>query len=145
MKVLVAYDRTEGAEAALRAASALAGASGELLLVHAVPLGDLGDVFEHHNLDNARIKLQDERRDMAQRAAELPFGTGQSLVEVLERDEAIASGLVRLARAHGAALIAIGTRRAGTLSGAVGSITEALVRLSPIPVLVVPPTEVSRE
>ena len=61
-----------------------------------------------------------------------------SAVADLARGEDIGPGLLRVAAEADAGLIALGTRRAGTMRGMIlGSVADAVMRVARIPVLVV--------
>jgi nucleotide-binding universal stress UspA family protein len=132
--LVVGYDGSDYAKAALAAAAEMAQLRGEKLVVaFAYQLnkvtGEVGDY--HHALEDlARSRLED--------AAALVAGTGVE-IEAVIMEEAPAKALVDLADTKDARMIVVGTRGENPLHGAlVGSTPHKLVHLSTRPVLVVP-------
>ncbi|MGE3962048.1 MAG: universal stress protein [Dehalococcoidia bacterium] len=138
MKIVVAYDGTDGAKQAAQASIPVARASSAtLVLLHVLnPRADLADIHGSH---------QEALREAIRRAEEAAreFIAGQYdqvevRVETVQRNEDIAETIGRFATAEGADLVVTATRRAGGLSGFfLGSVTQQLIRQSPCPVMVV--------
>lgn len=141
MRFLVAYDDTEGARSALAALVPLArAASAEIVVLHVLnPL-----------IDAAGVKAPTTREAMVRVTAEARAAIEARLAELgLQADVRVETGargeddwehIVHVAQDLGVDLIAIGSRRAGGLSGAVlGSVVRSVVQHSPCPVLVVRP------
>lgn len=141
MRILVAYDGTDGAMAALGAAANLAKASGaDLVVLHVLnPLIDASDVVAptmHEAI--AKVAAQ-SRAALEARMAALGL-EADVRVEQLTHGEDDWEHIVHVAQDIAADLIAMGSRRAGGLSGAIlGSVVSAVVQHSPCPVLVVRP------
>ncbi|HET6690256.1 MAG TPA: universal stress protein [Miltoncostaeaceae bacterium] len=141
--MLVAYDGTEGAEAALDAAARFAAAPGARLTVLRVlnPRTDAHQVVADTTQEAlaqveaaARSRI-DDRLAALDRAAEVRE-------EIQRRGEDSAACIARVAREEAVDVVAIGSRRAGGLFGALlGSVTSAVISHSPCPVLVVRPDQ----
>lgn len=141
MRFLVAYDGTEGAEAALTEVAALARASGGDLLVLQVlhPLIDAADVPARTGPEAVEKLMVERKAAIEARLAALEV-TGEARVVALERAEDVSERITRAAGEPDIALVGIGSRRAGGLMGALlGSVTRSVVQRSPRPVLVVRP------
>jgi nucleotide-binding universal stress UspA family protein len=142
MRIIVAFDRTEGSQAALLAAAEVARAcSGTLLVVHALnPLTDAVDVYASSNHEALEIKIHEERKALHDAVLSLSDVSSEVWVEEQERGEDVAGALLRVAKGHDANLIAIASRRAASLRGALlGSVASAVVQHSDRPVLLVRP------
>ncbi len=140
MKVLVAFDGSEGAEAALGvAAQFVQDAGGQVLLLHAVnPSADAADVFAASQHEALEIVVNREREALTTRAAALSPLQADARVEVLERGEDAWRGILRVAEEWSADVIAIASKRAAGVRGTlVGSVTTGVLQHSDIPVLVV--------
>lgn len=134
MRFLVAWDGSDGAQAALRQAQALAGPGGQLDLVQILnPLTDAADVRAPSRREAMAIVSERARAEMARHAAP---GAGQSVI-VLKHGEEVAERLIREAERLGADIIVIASRRAAGLRGVLGSITQQVLQDSKTPVLVV--------
>jgi len=132
--LVVGYDGSDYAKAALAVAAELAQLRGEkLVIAFGYQLnkvtGEIGDY--HHALEElARSRLEE--------AAALVAGTGVE-TEAVIMEEAPAKALLDLAESKDARMIVVGTRGENPLHGAlVGSTPHKLVHLSTRPVLVVP-------
>ncbi len=141
MRLLVAFDGSEGSRAALREATALAREMGaEVVLLRVLnPLTDAADVVAPSTAEAmvvVRQRATDEMRD-AVIAVALPTETPVEVIEV-ERGEDIAEAIERMAEQRRARMIVISSRRAGSVLGAaLGSVTGHVIRNAPCPVLVV--------
>ncbi len=133
MRFLVAWDGSDGAQAALRQAQALAGAGGQLDLVQILnPLIDAADVEAPSRHEAMAIVSERARAAMAAHAA----GAGQHVI-VLEHGEEVPDRLLQEAARLGVDVIVIASRRAAGLRGVLGSVTQQVLHDSRIPVLVV--------
>lgn len=134
MRFLVAWDGSDGAQAALRQAQALAGTDGQIDVVRILdPLIDAADVQAPSRREAMAIVSERARAEMARHAAP---GAGQSVI-ILEHGEDIPGRLLREAGHLGADVIVIASRRAAGLRGALGSVTQQVLHDSKLPVLVV--------
>jgi len=135
MTVVVGYDESPGAQAALEVALGLAGRLGEsLVLVYGVaPPGGLGEEFAAH-----RDALTELGRGATGHALERAQAAGvEAQVELVTAKPAEA--LVQVADEHDATLIVVGTAGESPIRGAIlGSTPHRLLHLSTRPVLCVP-------
>lgn len=136
--VVVGYDGSDGAKAAVRAAIEVAKAYGDtLIMAFAYDLHPVaGEIHDYHS---ALKELASQR---LQEARELAGGTSGVEIEsaILERHPA--QGLVELADQRDARVIVVGTRGDSPLRGAlVGSVPHKLLQIANRPVLVVPSRE----
>lgn len=141
MRFLVAYDETDGAEAALSEAAALAReARGQVVLLQVLnALIDAADVMAPTTQAAIAVVQQEREAALSSRVADLGVETFVR-VEILEHGEDPWERIVAAAGETDVALVAIGSRRAGGLVGALlGSVTRAVVQHSSRPVLVVKP------
>jgi nucleotide-binding universal stress UspA family protein len=132
--IVVGYDGSDYAKAALDVALEIAQSRGEELVIafayelnHAI--GEIGDY--HHALEElAQSRLKE--------GAAL-IGDAGIEVHAVIMEEAPARALVDLAEQHDARMIVVGTRGEHPLAGAlIGSTPQKLMHLSTRPVLVVP-------
>lgn len=141
MRVLVAYDNTDGARAALAAVGPLVRAANAEIVVLQVlnPRIDAANVRAPTTAE-AMVQVSAQARAAIEaQLAELGL-RAEVRVETEPRDEDDAETIVRIAREAGADMIAIGSRRAGGLSGAVlGSVVRSVVQHAHCPVIVVRP------
>jgi nucleotide-binding universal stress UspA family protein len=140
LKVLVAFDGSEGAQAALQAAASIVReAGGQVLLLHALnPSADATGVFASSQREAVDIVVQREREALAQHAAAVSPVDTDTRVEVLDRGEDVWRGILRVADEWGADVIATASRRAAGLRGTlVGSVTTGVLQHATVPVLVV--------
>ncbi len=141
MRFLVAYDGTDGANAALTAAAKLAKAGGaELVVLHVLnPLIDAASVVAPTTHDAIATVAVDSRANIDAQLKTLG-ATADVRVELATRGEDDWEHIVHVAQDIQAEVISIGSRRAGGLTGALlGSVVRAVVQHSPCPVLVVRP------
>jgi len=142
MRLLVAFDGSEGAQAALRHAAGLAretGAEVLLLRVHN-PLTDAADVVAPTTGAAMVVVRQQALDGMKDAATSVALDAAQTTFEVadIERGEDIAEAIERIAAERSATMIVISSRRVASVLGAVlGSVTDHVIRNAPCPVLVV--------
>ena len=142
MRVAVGFDESEGAESALQAALNVAAASnGALLLIRVFnPRFDAAEVFATSNADAAGIVVEEWRHKLDERSQLIRDVPVECLVQVAQRGEETGPALVRGADEWHADLIAIGSRRATGLSGALlGSVAAGVINASACPTLLVRP------
>ncbi len=141
MRLLVAFDGSEGAQAALREASTLARENGAEAVVLRVlnPLVDAADVVAPTTDEAIAIVAQREETAIASAVAASGLGAGARVrVEISEHGEDVAETIVRVAEAEGATMIVIASRRATSIAGTVlGSVAQHVLSDAPCPVLVV--------
>jgi nucleotide-binding universal stress UspA family protein len=132
--VLVGYDGSECAKAALRTALEVGKAYGEKVIIafgyDLSPLG--GEIHDYHTaVKEMAIKRVAEAKALA---------AGQDgEVEAVVIEQSPARGLVQLAEERDARVIVVGTRGESPFKGAlIGSTPHKLLQLSDRPVLVVP-------
>jgi nucleotide-binding universal stress UspA family protein len=132
--MVLGYDRSEGARRASSWAAKQLLAGGKLVIVYAsrgqhLPPMPLGTRGERH--DRGRAILD-----------ELLLDGDESLLDVeLETvisDEDPVRALIEAARSHDARAIVIGAKQHSRLHEALGTVTTALLKSSPVPVIVVP-------
>ncbi len=134
MRFLVVWDGSDGAQAALRQARALAGAAGQIDLVQILnPLTDAADVQAPSTREAMAIVSERARAEMGRQA---PPGATQAVV-LLEHGEDVPDRLLREAERLGADIIVIASRRAAGLRGVLGSVTQQVLHDTTLPVLVV--------
>jgi nucleotide-binding universal stress UspA family protein len=147
MKMLIALDGSEKDDAVLDFSGRLARAAGaEVTLVHAlnpwVDPPEATTALFHERLEQIRQQWQDRLEAQARRFPNLPT---QARAEWRCRPpdepyEEVADCLARVAREVGADLVVVASKRAAGVAGLLlGSTAQALLRLSPCPVLVVRP------
>lgn len=134
-RIVVGYDGSDQAREALRAACRLAGPDSSITVVHAYNLppevqhyeflSDLEGAFER-----AAAKVLESAREIASECE-----ADVQLEPIAERP---AQALARVASREGADLIVVGSRGAGAVRAALGSVTLRLLHLAGCPVLVVP-------
>ncbi|MGA9749841.1 MAG: universal stress protein [Nocardioides sp.] len=137
MTVVLGYDESPGAAAALRTAIEVARRWDEpLVLVYGVsPPGGVGEEFRSH---------QDALTDIGRRATDHALADAteagvEASVELVQAKPAMA--LLQVADAHDATVIVVGTSGESPLRGAMlGSTPHKLLHLSARPILCVPIT-----
>ncbi len=138
MKIVVAYDGSEGAKQAVRASLPVARASNAtLLLLHVLnPRADLAEIPGSHQ---EALSEGTRRAEYEARSFVADLGTEAEVrVEILPRGKDTGETICQLAAAEGADMIVTATRRAGGLSGFfLGSVTQQLIRHASSPVMVV--------
>ena len=153
MKLLVALDGSDKDGAVVAHAAKLAQAAhAEVVLVHALsPWVDPPDATRPFLTE--RLAQVREWREASLREQAAAFGGVPVEVRIEWRQwppgrqpEEVADCLARVARECDADILLVGSRRAGSVTGLlIGSTTDALLRHSPCPVLVVHPQEGAAE
>jgi nucleotide-binding universal stress UspA family protein len=141
VRVLVAYDDTEGARKALAATASLLRSVGpELVVLHVLnPLIDAARVNAPTTRD-AMVEVIAAARAAIEAQLERLGLQADVRAEPVARGEDDWEHIVRTAQEIEADVIAIGSHRAGGLAGAVlGSVVRSVVQHSPCPVLLVRP------
>jgi nucleotide-binding universal stress UspA family protein len=134
--VVVGYDGSDCAKAALREAAAIAQMRSEkLVIAFGYQLNKVsGEIGDYHHA------LEDLAKSRLEEGAALIADTGVE-VEAVIMEESPAKALVDLANAKDARMIVVGTRGENPLHAALlGSTPHKLVQMSTRPVLVVPHT-----
>lgn len=143
-RILVAVDGSVGADRAVDYAAQMAQTYGaELLIVNVIGgYGLPGSVFrrvtpqQHVWLEELLASLSAES---LARARERAHGVGVSTILLESRPGDVASTIVAIAQEKGADLIVAGKRGEGQVTGLLlGSVSQKLVSLAPLPVIVVP-------
>jgi len=133
MRFIVAWDGSDGAQAALRHAKALAGSEGQVDLVQVLnPLIDASDVQAPSTREAMVIVKQRAEAAMAALAG----GANQHVI-VLERSEDVPERLLAEAARLKGDVVVIASRRATGILGSLGSIAQEVLQDSLLPVLVV--------
>jgi nucleotide-binding universal stress UspA family protein len=130
--IVVGYDASPGAQAALDHALELAAAFGDRLIIGfgVTPPGSLGDEF--------RQALRERAQELTAKALERALGAGVEVETALVEDRP-SSALVSLADEHDARMIVVGSYGERPLKGAIlGSTPYKLLYMADRPVLVVP-------
>lgn len=136
MTIVLGFDGTPAALAALDTALDLATRYGErLLIVYGVePPGT--SVGEEH--DAHRAEIEELARPVTARAADTAVAAGVDAEVVLVHERPV-DALLDVAERHDARFIVVGTYGEGPLRGAIlGSVAQRLLQRSPRPVVVVP-------
>jgi nucleotide-binding universal stress UspA family protein len=135
--IVVGYDASPGARAALDQALELAAAFGDRLIIGfgVAPPAPVGEEVRAH-----RQALRDHAEKMTAEALERAEGSGVDVEVALVEDRA-SSALVSLADDNEARMIVVGSYGERPLKGAIlGSTPHKLLHLAERPVLVVPAT-----
>lgn len=133
--IVVGYDASPGAQAALDHALELATAFGDRLIIGfgVTPPGSLGDEFRAH-----RQALRERAEELTAKALERVLGAGVEVETALVEDRP-SSALVSLADENDARMIVVGSYGERPLKGAIlGSTPYKLLYMADRPVLVVP-------
>jgi nucleotide-binding universal stress UspA family protein len=133
--IVVGYDASPGARAALDQALELAAALGDRLIIGfgVAPPAPVGEEVRAH-----RQALRDHAEKMTAEALERAQGSGVDVEVALVEDRA-SSALVSLAADNDARMIVVGSYGERPLKGAIlGSTPHKLLHLAERPVLVVP-------
>lgn len=134
--LVLGYDRTDSARLAARWAVSQLPPDGKLVIVHSsrplhIPTSALSDPAERHRagralVDELLLEGEDELFDI------------DIDVEVVDDDPV--SALTDAAVRHHADAIVVGSERHSRLHTAIGTVTVELLKVSPVPVVVVPLT-----
>lgn len=143
MKFLVAFDNSDGAKKALRFAMNMKGISDEYVICYVSPLVmGAGPNFDAY-VPPSLYKKSDETSDVVLSAARELIEKENVNATFLKLDapgEQIARVMANQAKERGVDMIITGTRRLSGISKMLlGSVSSEVVKLSSIPVLVVPP------
>lgn len=148
MKVLIAYDGSRSAEAAIAAAGKLLAAGGaeavvlsvwEPIVVEAVPLSGLGPLAVPSNVGEADRSSEDSARELAERGAGAARAAGFEARAVWVADaEGVAAAIVSAADELDADLIVLGSRGLSGVAAALGSVSQRVLQHAKRSVLVVP-------
>lgn len=137
-RVLVGWDASPGAEAALDAALRLTGPSGRVVALAVLPPASHVETDEERERALASERQRVEERFDEQRAALGGLETELRL-DVLESQDQAAS-LREYASRHGFDLVVVGRHgEGGILHPKLGHVSTAIVQSGPMPVLVVGP------
>lgn len=140
LKILVAYDGSDGARRVLRGTAPLARAADATVILLRVldPRVDAAAARDEAHV--AALMVVAERRaeeELVDAATGLAPQT-RTRVEVVRRGEDVGETIVRVAREEAADIIAIATRRAAGVTGMLlGSVTQQVIRGAPCPLLVI--------
>ena len=142
MKLLVAFDGSGGARAALREAAALTRETGApVVLLHVLnPLLDAADVVAPTTEVAMVVVTERARAALAAAVSDAALNANDATCEVVEvrRGEDCAEAIERVAAQHGATMIVISSRHVASVAGALlGSVTDHVLRNASCPVLVV--------
>jgi nucleotide-binding universal stress UspA family protein len=139
--IVVGYDGSTEAQAALVAAAARAGKGGTVVAVYAAePATNWLDTPHYARA----VELRNERA--ARIFDELPsIGLAEVNVEAELVDGPAAEALAEVARLRDAEEIAVGSRGLGWLRGALQSVSRRVLRVADRPVVVVPPASADAE
>lgn len=142
MKVIVGIDFSDHSRRALEAATQLArDLDAGLVLVHALPRPGLGAPREGRMDPITAVQQESTLHDameMSETWARGPRAKGLE-AEVVAEEGGAADLVLRVARDMKAALVVVGTHgRSGLKRVVLGSVAEAIVRGSKVPVVVVP-------
>jgi nucleotide-binding universal stress UspA family protein len=148
MKLLVALDRSEKDRAVIPAAAALAAAAGAHVVLVNVFNPWVDTAFSAAGTPKERLEaVAGDRRAYLEEQASAVTGLTVTVRPEAIRwptgrgTEGVAEAIARVARDSGADVLVVASKRAAGLTGLLlGSTAQALLRLSPCPVLVVRPT-----
>lgn len=137
-RVLVGWDASPGAEAALDAALRLAGPSGRVVALAVLPSTPHVETDGERERELASVRQRVEERFQEQRAALDGLETELRLDVLESQDQATA--LREYAGKHGFDLVVVGRHgEGGVLHPKLGHVSTAVVQSGPMPVLVVGP------
>lgn len=143
-RILVATDGSEGADRAVDYAAAQAKTDGaELLIVNIIGGYNLPDKVvrafthaQHAWLEELLTSLSAQTLNQARNRA---LGSGVKTIQLETRAGEVSQTIIEIAQEKKADAIIVGKRGAGQVAGLLlGSVSQKLVSLSPIPVTVVP-------
>lgn len=142
--ILVATDGSVGADRALDYAADLAKTyRAGLLIVNVIGgYGLPGSVFRHFTREQhawLNELLASLSAELLNKARDRARGLGIDSILLESRPGEVASTIVTIAQEQGADIIVVGKRGTGQVSGLLlGSVSQKLVSLAPIPTIVVP-------
>jgi len=143
-RILVATDGSGGADRAMDYAARMAKTYGaELLITNVIGgYGLPGSVFRHFTRDQQvwlNELLASLSVEMLNKARDRAHALGVSTIILESRPGDVASTIVTIAQEKGADVIVVGKRGTGQVTGLLlGSISQKLVSLAPLPTIVVP-------
>jgi nucleotide-binding universal stress UspA family protein len=139
--IVVGYDGSTEAQAALEIAAARAGKAGTVVAAYAAELAPEWLDTPHYA---HAAELRTERA--ARIFDDIPsLALGDVKVEAELVDGPTPEAVARVAKLRDAQEIAVGSRRLGWFRGAVGSVSRRVLRIADRPVVVVPRTSVDAE
>jgi nucleotide-binding universal stress UspA family protein len=133
--IVVGYDASPGARAALDRALELAAALGDRVIIGfgVTPPGSVGDEFRAH-----RQALRDQAEKLCAQALDQAIGAGVDVETALVEDRP-STALIKLADDNDARMIVVGSWEERPIKGAIlGSTPNQLLYRAERPVLVVP-------
>ena len=142
MKILVALDGTEKDADTLRASGDLATAAGaEVVLLNVVnPLTDAAHVLALSTREAMEQVTAERRAYLDEQARALGNVPVHTVVASTRHGEDVATCIARTATEHGADLLVVASKRVAGLTGLLlGSVVQALLGISPCPIVVVRP------
>ena len=143
-RILVATDGSAGSDRAVDYAARLAELSGaDLLIANVIGGHSLPDrvflAFTDPQQDWLKELLASDSAELLTKARDRARGAGATTVLLESRSGDVAPTIVEIAQEKATDIIVVGKRGAGLVAGLlVGSISQKLVSLSPLPVTVVP-------
>lgn len=133
-ELIVGYDGSDRAREALRFACSLAGPDSAVSVIHAYELPpEIAQYDFFSDLKGAWLEVTQEVLDSARDCVADSTRVTYETVSGKPADV-----LVEAAQSRNASLILIGGRGAGSMLGALGSVTHRVLHRAPCPVLVVP-------
>ena len=132
--MVLGYDRSEGARRASSWAANQLLSGGKLVIVHA---------SRGQHIPPTPLSTQGERRDLGRAILdELILDGDEALLDIhletVVSDDDPVTALIDAARSHDARAIVIGAKHHSRLHEAFGTVTTALLKTSPVPVITVP-------
>jgi nucleotide-binding universal stress UspA family protein len=143
-RLLVATDGSEGADRAIDYAAHRAKADGaELLVVNVIGGYGLPDkavrAFTHAQQAWLRELLESLSAETLAKARDRARSAGIGTIELESREGDVAQSILDIAQEKSVDAIVVGKRGAGRIAGLLlGSVSQKLVSLAPLPVTVVP-------
>ena len=144
MRILAALDASDKDDAVLRAVATLAdAANAEVVLLSMLdPMIDAADIVADTRAAAMEQKTAERTAYLEGRAAALLHRPVRAHAAELQHGDDVAQALAREAEEQSADILAIASKRAGGLGGfMLGSVAQAVLKVSPCPVLVVRPPE----
>lgn len=142
-RILVATDGSDGADRAVDyAAQSAKNYDADLLIVNVIGGGLLDNLFTRiTDAQQTWLKelLTSESAQMLTRARDRARSVGVTMIQLESRTGDVAATIVEIAREKEVDAIVVGKRGAGRIGGLLlGSVSQKLVSLAPLPVTVVP-------